>query len=230
MTLHDEGSDERAGIPGTVANARLQQLIADLHSLAPEADGPVSPASHVRLMAKVAQLPPPRRGCLERWTRAWPTWPASGVTRAAVAAGLVLALVGAVPQYLQWFQTYVRGAPAGDGASRGPELLSHRTNPGEPLEREGFSLTWEGSPAEDRASRALELLDRGDSPAPPAVGLPALSPLERDAPLGRAPEGGSDRAPGWALAVTVGLVLSVALNLWFGLSRMRQGAGRSRRA
>jgi hypothetical protein len=63
-----------------------------------------------RVMARAVPLPPPHR-----WWFAWfprvPAWPSPMTVRVALALTFVLALVGAVPQYITWINTYVLEEP-----------------------------------------------------------------------------------------------------------------------
>jgi hypothetical protein len=71
----------------------------------------------------------------------------------AVAAVLILALVGAVPQYLTWFHTYVRGVPSAED-----ELIGPLRTRGAGLGRAPASLplgTWEVNASGDRGPLQL---------------------------------------------------------------------------
>jgi hypothetical protein len=92
-----------------------REVIAALGQLSRDVQAP--PDFLERVLARADQQSlrrPPRAGWLGRLP-----W---GVD-VAVAAVLVLAVVGAVPQYLTWFQTYVRGIPAETVLS--PEDVRH---------------------------------------------------------------------------------------------------------
>jgi hypothetical protein len=78
----------------------------------------------------------------------------------AVAAVLVLALVGAVPQYLTWFHTYVRGGPSETAPP--PEESPMRTR-GWEREPAASSLplgTWEVNAGGDRGSLQIASVTR----------------------------------------------------------------------
>src|SRR5262249_2785559 len=97
--------------------AAAHELIAALGRLPHEVQAP--PDIGARVLAQAEPLPPPR---LERlaWLHRLP-W---GVD-VAVATIMVLAVVGAVPQYITWFHTYVQGRSA-ETVPR-PEETSPRT-------------------------------------------------------------------------------------------------------
>src|SRR5262245_25496614 len=84
--------------------AANREVIAALGQLA--RDVPAPPDFAARVLAQADQQPvhhPTRVSWLGRLPWA---------VDVAVAAVLVLAVVGAVPQYLMWFNAYVRGIPA----------------------------------------------------------------------------------------------------------------------
>ena len=87
-------------------------MIAALGQLSRDVQAP--PDFVARVLAKADQQPIPRPKRLA-WLGRLP-W---GVD-VAVAAVLVLAVVGAVPQYLTWFNAYVRGVPADSDDMIGP--------------------------------------------------------------------------------------------------------------
>jgi hypothetical protein len=87
-------------------------VIAALGQLARDVEAPPDFVS--RVLAKADQQPAPRPARLT-WLGGLP-W---GVD-VAVAAVLVLAVVGAVPQYRTWFNAYVRGVPADSDDVIGP--------------------------------------------------------------------------------------------------------------
>jgi len=64
-----------------------------------------------QVMARAAQVPVPRRGWLALLTSV-ASWPTTVVARVACAGAFVLALVGAVPQYITWVNAYVLGVSA----------------------------------------------------------------------------------------------------------------------
>jgi len=79
-------------------------VIAALSQLSRDVEAPPDFAARVLAKAELGPTPRPRRMA---WLERLP-W---GVD-VAVAAVVVLALVGAVPQYTAWFNTYVRGGPS----------------------------------------------------------------------------------------------------------------------
>ena len=120
-------------------------MIAALGQLARDVEAP--PDFLARVLAQADQQPVPRPARVA-WLGRLP-W---GVD-VAVAAVLVLAVVGAVPQYLTWFNTYVRGVPPAEDEPIGP--LRTR-GPGR--ERAAFSLplgTWEVNASGDRGPLQL---------------------------------------------------------------------------
>ena len=92
--------------------AANREVIAALGQLARDVEAP--PDFVARVLAKADQQPAPRPARL-----AWPGRLPWGVD-VAVAAVLVLAVVGAVPQYRTWFNAYVRGVPADSDDMIGP--------------------------------------------------------------------------------------------------------------
>jgi hypothetical protein len=64
-----------------------------------------------RVMARADALAMPRPG-LFAWLTGGGGWLAAGGARVAVAALLVLALIGAVPQYVTWIKAFGMGVPA----------------------------------------------------------------------------------------------------------------------
>jgi hypothetical protein len=70
-----------------------------------------SPDFLARVMARAAEGPAPRPRLVDR-VLALVAWPSSAQTRMALAAMLVLACVGAVPQYIEWVRAYLLGVPA----------------------------------------------------------------------------------------------------------------------
>src|SRR5262245_19103675 len=89
-----------------------REVIAGLREMSRDLQAP--PDFVARVLAKADQqaIPRPRRLA---WLGRLP-W---GVD-VAVAAVLVLAVVGGVPQYLDWFNTYVRGSPSEGGETIAP--------------------------------------------------------------------------------------------------------------
>jgi hypothetical protein len=117
-----------------------REVIAALGQLS--RDVQASPDFVVRVLARVDQQSSPRPTRLT-WLGRLP-W---GVDVAA-AAVLVLALVGAVPQYLTWFHMYVRGVPPADD-----ELIGQLRTRGLGHEPAASSLplgTWEINAGGDR--------------------------------------------------------------------------------
>ena len=125
--------------------AASREVIAALGQLGRDVEAP--PDFVARVLAQADHHPaprPPRRAWLGRLP-----W---GVD-VAVAALLVLAFVGAVPQYVTWFHAYVRGVPPAEDEPIGP--LRTR-GPGR--ERAAFSLplgTWEVNASGDRGPLQL---------------------------------------------------------------------------
>lgn len=122
-----------------------REVIAALGQLARDVEAP--PDFAARVLARADQQPTPRPARVS-WLGRLP-W---GVD-VAVAAVLVLAVVGAVPQYRTWFHTYVRGVPSAADEETGP--LRTR-GPGR--ERAAFSLplgTWEVNASGDRGPLQL---------------------------------------------------------------------------
>jgi hypothetical protein len=94
--------------------AASREVIAALGQLSRDVEAP--PDFLARVLAKADQRPVPRPARIS-WLGRLP-W---GVD-VAVAAVLILAFVGAVPQYVTWFNAYVRDLPAGEvnaGGDRG---------------------------------------------------------------------------------------------------------------
>jgi hypothetical protein len=89
-----------------------REVIAALGQLARDVEAP--PDFVARVLAQADQQPAPRPARLT-WLGRLP-W---GVD-VAVAAVLILAMVGAVPQYRTWFNAYVRGVPADSDDMTGP--------------------------------------------------------------------------------------------------------------
>ena len=73
-------------------------------------DTRASPDFVERVMARAVEVPLPQHGF---WIWLWqpPLWSGAMSMRLAGAAFLVLAVVGAVPQYLAWINAYVMGVP-----------------------------------------------------------------------------------------------------------------------
>jgi hypothetical protein len=111
-----------------------REVIAALGRLPRDVQAP--PDFPAWVLAQAGQRPAPRPGRLA-WLRPWPTGRGAWGRDVAVAAVFVLAVVGAVPQYLAWVNTYVRGVPAEDAAPPGP-LRTRRLGP--PGEAAGAAL------------------------------------------------------------------------------------------
>jgi hypothetical protein len=92
--------------------AANRDVIAALGQLGRDVEAP--PDFVARVLARADHQPAPRPARVG-WLGRLP-W---GVDM-AVAAVLILAFVGAVPQYVTWFNAYVRGVPAGEEAPFGP--------------------------------------------------------------------------------------------------------------
>jgi hypothetical protein len=88
--------------------AANRELIAALGQLTRDVEAP--PDFLARVLAQADQRPAPRPGLLG-WRRRRPLRALPWGWEVAMAAVFVLAVVGAVPQYLTWFHTYVRGVP-----------------------------------------------------------------------------------------------------------------------
>jgi hypothetical protein len=125
--------------------AANREVIAALGQVARDVEAP--PDFVARVLAQADHHPaprPPRRAWLGRLP-----W---GVD-VAVAAVLVLAVVGAVPQYRTWFHAYVRGVPSAED-----ELIGPLRTRGAGRERAAFSLplgTWEANASGDRGPLQL---------------------------------------------------------------------------
>jgi hypothetical protein len=110
------------------------EVVAALRQLSHEVQAP--PDFLAQVLAKADQRPSPRPGRLA-WLRRWTTWRIPVGLEVAAMAVFVLAVVGAVPQYLTWFHTYVRGLPPEGEEFHGP--LRTR-GPGPPRVVAGASL------------------------------------------------------------------------------------------
>jgi hypothetical protein len=86
-----------------------REMIAALGQVARDVEAP--PDFVARVLARADRQPAPRPGRLA-WLRRRPLGHLPWGLEAADAAVFVLAVVGAVPQYTEWFNTYVRGIPA----------------------------------------------------------------------------------------------------------------------
>lgn len=89
--------------------AASREVIAALGQLSRDVEAP--PDFLARVLAQADQQPAPRPGRLA-WLRRRPLGHLPWGLEAAVAAVFVLAVVGAVPQYLTWFHAYVWDVPA----------------------------------------------------------------------------------------------------------------------
>ena len=122
-----------------------REVIAALGQLSRDVQAP--PDFLARVLAKADQQPVPRPARVG-WLGRLP-W---GVDM-AVAAVLILAVVGAVPQYVTWFNAYVRGVPSADDGQIG-RLRTRGPAP----ERAALSLplgTWEANASGDRGPLQL---------------------------------------------------------------------------
>jgi hypothetical protein len=132
--------------------AAAHELIAALGRLSHEVQAP--PDFVARVLAQAAPRPTPPPGPLA-WLGRLP-W---GV-EVAVAAVVVLAVVGAVPQYLTWLHTYVQGLPAQtvprseETSPRTKGLGQDRVAPAVPLG------SWEINASGDRGQLAILTVDR----------------------------------------------------------------------
>jgi hypothetical protein len=69
-------------------------------------DAQASPKFLGQVLAKADQLSPPRRR-FSTWFMQLTVWPSSMGARLAFAALLVIAIIGAVPQYIAWTNSYI---------------------------------------------------------------------------------------------------------------------------
>jgi hypothetical protein len=125
--------------------AANREVIAALGQLSRDVEAP--PDFAARVLARADHRPAPRLPRVS-WLGRLP-W---GVD-VAVAAVLVLAVVGAVPQYLTWFHTYIQGVPSAADEEIGP---IRTRGPGR--ERVAFPLplgTWEVNVSGDRGPLQL---------------------------------------------------------------------------
>jgi hypothetical protein len=125
--------------------AANREVIAALGQVARDVEAP--PDFVARVLARADQLPAPRPA-RAAWLGRLP-W---GVD-VAVAAVLILAFVGAVPQYVTWFNAYVRRVPPAEDEEIGPL----RTR-GAGHERAAFTPplgTWEVNASGDRGPLQL---------------------------------------------------------------------------
>jgi hypothetical protein len=90
------------------SEAAARDLIETLGQLSRHT--PASPDFLPRVMAQAEALPIPHRG-LRVWLMDLIGWPTTMAARLAMAALLVLAVLGAVPQYLTWINAYLLGVP-----------------------------------------------------------------------------------------------------------------------
>jgi hypothetical protein len=119
-----------------------REIIAALGQLACDVEAP--PDFATRVLARADQQPV-RRPTRVSWLGRLP-WSMD----VAVAAVLVLAVVGAVPQYWSWFQTYVQGVPSAEDDLIGP--LRTRG-----LGRERAALQWTRELGREPAASSLPL-------------------------------------------------------------------------
>lgn len=122
---------------------RHRDLIEALGQLS---DAQRAPADFLeRVLGRAAQLPPPRRGWL---TWAWQrlAWPHTGVVRLALVVGVLVLLIGAIPQYLTWLNAYVLGVSS--------ETV-HQAQVQESLWQKNFACATEI----DRSSRNYAVID-----------------------------------------------------------------------
>lgn len=97
---HDEMAKQEA------AAREIIQALARLSS-----DVRASPDFLAQVMAQADHMPIPRRR-LRHWIVSAAWWPGAPALRWAVAAVLLLALAGAIPQYAAWITAYVWDIPA----------------------------------------------------------------------------------------------------------------------
>jgi len=135
--------------------AAARELIAAMGRLSHEVQAP--PDFVAQVLAHAAPLPAPRPARLA-WLGRFP-W---GVD-VALAAVMVLAVVGAVPQYLTWFRSYVQGVPSKtvphheETSPRTKGLGSDRAAPSLPLGN------WELNASGDRGSlQILSINSQGE--------------------------------------------------------------------
>lgn len=86
-----------------------RDIIDALGRLSREAQA--SPGFPARVLAQAEQFPVPRRRFLS-WFSAVLLWPTTTGMRLAVAAVCVLAVIGAVPQYVTWIRAALLGVPS----------------------------------------------------------------------------------------------------------------------
>jgi hypothetical protein len=86
-----------------------REVIAALGRLSHGVQAP--PDFLARVLTQAERRPASRPG-RRAWLKRWPTGRLALGLEVAAAAVFVLAVVGAVPQYLAWFNTYVRGVPS----------------------------------------------------------------------------------------------------------------------
>jgi hypothetical protein len=89
--------------------AAVRDLIETLRQLSYHTQA--SPDFLSRVLAQAEALPTPRPG-FRTWLTGALVWSTTMPARLAVAALLVLAVIGAVPQYITWFSAYLLGVPA----------------------------------------------------------------------------------------------------------------------
>jgi hypothetical protein len=86
-----------------------RDLVEALRRVSP--DTPAAADFLQRVMARADHEPVPRRGMLA-WVWQPPLWSMAMGMRLAGAVLIVLAVIGAVPQYIAWINAYVMGVPA----------------------------------------------------------------------------------------------------------------------
>ncbi len=75
-------------------------------------DAHASPKLLDKVMVQADQLSSPRRR-FSTWLTQMSVWPSNIGVRLAFAALLVIAIIGAVPQYISWFNTHIRDVSSG---------------------------------------------------------------------------------------------------------------------
>jgi hypothetical protein len=85
----------------------IRDEIAALNRLSSDTQAP--PDFLARVMAKADRLKPGMVDLLANW---WSGWSMSAALRVPAVAVLVLVLLGAVPQYIAWYQRYISGVPS----------------------------------------------------------------------------------------------------------------------
>jgi hypothetical protein len=132
-----------------------REVIAALGRISQHVQAP--PDFVAQVLAKADQQPLPRPGRLT-WLRGGFLGRLPWGFDVAVAAVFILAVVGAVPQYVTWFNAYVRGVPAEEEEPFGP--LRTR-GPGREWPAPSLPLgTWEVNASGDRGPLQIASVSR----------------------------------------------------------------------